>query len=85
MAKLIQYYEDDILGAVQFIDTYANRPNWKAQPSHIRLHKTVPESERKQLRRAIADDINGVGNERQEAQRLNTIVGRNSRTITHIR
>ena len=57
---MIQYYEDDILGAVQFIDIHANRTNWKAQPSHIRLHKTVPKLERKQLRRAIADDINGV-------------------------
>ena len=56
---LIQYYEDDILGSIRFIDKYANRPEWRAKPSHIKLNKTVPKLERKQLRQAIADDING--------------------------
>lgn len=55
---LIQYYEDDLLGPVRFIDRYANRSGWKAKPDHIRLHKDVPVSERDKLRRDIADSIN---------------------------
>ena len=61
---LIQYYEDDLLGSIRFVDKYANHHGLKAQPSHIRLDKAIPESERSQIRRAIADSINGVENER---------------------
>lgn len=60
--RLVQYFDDDLLGAVRFIDRYAYRNTRKAQAKHIRLDKVIPECERKRLRQEIAADINQRGN-----------------------
>ena len=58
LSNAVQFFEDDILGAVPFKDRGAANHAEKARPTQIKLLITVKPNHARELRQAIADDIN---------------------------
>ena len=56
---LIQFYDDDIYGYIEFIDMKQNYHGVKALPKHIKIVSPIASVDKKLMRRAIAADING--------------------------
>lgn len=71
LAELVQYYEDDLLGAVPFTDAGAAVHSKPARAANIKLLIKLKPGHARELREAIAQDINQPQPEARQNDKFN--------------